>query len=317
MQEKIQELNGGIKKVESRIDVLSANGITVTAFSPLLDEVKSLVTQAEESIAAKSAESENLLETAEKKLERLNKLVKMTLGGEDEKDDGSDATEKIQELAKDVARLEVRLNTAADRGVDVSALRLSLNTVKDLLSQAKERVTTGDLVSAKALADVADRKLEIIKHSIESVFGSNSEEEENEADDYKNGVAQFVHNLKEIGDIDGGIGQQVNVVAKAQNDSIAEVENSINEINNRSGFTKFLIGPKYGSIAEIQTAITENQARIKVLTDLANQVTDPVVKQVLQEQIKQFQQENTKLQTFVAENESGVSLFGWLVKMFS
>jgi len=130
-------------------------------------------------------------------------------------------------------------------------------------------------------------------------------------------VASFVHNLKEIGDMDSGIGKQVSVVAQAQNASSAKVENSIKDIKSRGGFAKFLIGPKYGSIADVQTAITENQTRIKVLSDLMAQVTDPVVKQVLQDQVKQFQQENTRLQAFIAENESGVSLFGWLMKMFS
>lgn len=317
LQEEIQDLNKDIRKVESKINVLSANGIVVTAFTPVLAEIKSLAVQAGAAIAAKSANAETLIETADQKLEKLSKLVKMTLGDEDEDDDDKDAIEEIQDLAKKVAKIEVILNAASGRGVDVSTLRLSLNEVKDLLSQAKDKATAGDLAGAEALTEVADKKLETLKDSMELALGDDDEEEGDEADEYRSEVAQFVHNLKEIGDIEGGIGQQVRVVAQAQNDSVAKVEESINEIEDRSGFVKFLVGPNYGSLAEIQTTIAENQTRIKVLTDLMSQLTDPAVRLVLQSQIASLTQQNAKLQTFVIENNDSVSLFGWLVKMFS
>ncbi|PIP26456.1 MAG: hypothetical protein COX31_02260 [Candidatus Moranbacteria bacterium CG23_combo_of_CG06-09_8_20_14_all_40_16] len=316
-QEEIQDLNKDINKVESKISVLGANGVNVTSFTATLSEIKDLASQATAKLITAPKEAETLIETADHNLERLEKLVKMTLGDEDENDDDNDATEEIQDLAKNVAKTEVKLNALSDRGLDVSAMKLSLNNIKDLLSQAKEKVVAGDLAGAEALTEVADKKMETLKHAMELAYGDDEEKDGDEAKEYKNGVAQFVHNLKEIGDMDGGIGQQVKVVAQTQNDSSSEVEDSINDVNSRSGFAKFLIGPKYGSIAGIQTAIAENQTRIKVLTDLVAQVADPIVKQVLQDQIKQFQQENTRLQVFVTESESGVSLLGWLMKMFS
>lgn len=317
LQEEIQDLNKDIRKVESRISVLSANGIVVTAFAPVLAEIKSLAIQAQTAVTAKSANAETLIETADHKLERLNKLVKMTLGDEDENDDDNDAVEEIQDLAKKVAKIEVTLNSASERGVDVSAMKLSLNVVKDLLSQAKDKATAGDLAGAEALTEVADKKLETLKHAMELAFGDDNEEDGDEADEYKSEVASFVHNLKEIGDIEGGIGQQVNVVAQAQNDSVAKVEESINKVEDRSGFVKFLVGPNYGSIAEIQAGIAENQNRINVLSGLISQVTDPAVKLVLMDQITSLNQQNVKLQTFVTESQNGVSLFGWLVQIFS
>lgn len=316
-QEEIQDLNKDIAKVESKISVLGANGANVDSFRATLAEVKDLASQASTKLVSAPKEAEALIETADHKLERLSKLVKMTLGDEDENDDDNDAAEEIQDLAKDVAKMEVKLNALSDRGVDVSSLKLSLNSVKELLSQAKDKAATGDLAGAEALTEVADKKMETLEHAMELAYGDDDEEDEDEADEYKNEVASFVHNLKEIGDIDGGIGQQVRVVAQAQNDSAPKVEESIDDINDRSEFVKFLIGPKYGSIAEIQVAIAENQTRIKVLTDLVSQVSDPAVKQVLQGQIKQFQQENVRLQSFVTESDSGISLFGWLMKIFA
>jgi ABC-type transporter Mla subunit MlaD len=320
IQEKIQELNKKIQRVESRINVLSANNVDVTAFLPMLSEVKDLVSQLTDKISATPSEAESFIENVKKELKQLEKLVKMKLGDEDEIDDdenGNDAKEEIQELSKNINEIEGKLEAISGTGRDVTALKTLLNDVKDLLSQANEKLNTGDFTSAESLAEVADKKLETLEHLMEVAFGDDEEEDGNEASEYKNEAAQFISNLKAIGEMDNGIGQQVSAVAKAQNDSTAKIENSINDINNRSAFLKFLIGPKYGSIAEVKNAIIENQTRIKVLTDVMNQITDPAIKLVLQDQIKQFQEENIRLQTFINESENEDSLFGWLVKLFS
>lgn len=321
LQEEIRDLNKDIRKLESKIAVLSANGISVVAFVPVLAEVKSLAVQAASAVAAKSVEAENLIENADKKLERLKKLIKMTLGDDDEDEDNDenedreDAIEEVQELTGDINKIEVRLNAVSAGGVDVAAMRTLLDGVKILLAQAKEKLTVEDFAGAEATAEMADKKLDALKHSMELAFGD--DDEDDDAKEYRNKVAEFVHNLKAIGELDGGIGQQVNLVAQAQNDSQQKVENSINEINDRSAFVRFLVGPKYGSISEIQTAITENQNRINALTGVMNQITDPAVRVVLQDQINLLGQENNNLKAFIAENEKGVSLFGWLARMFN
>lgn len=235
-QEDLAELKGDVSKVEAKIAKLSQAGISAEPFSAPLVEIKGLIAQIESKIAAK-ADAEALLETADNKLERLEKLVKIALGGEEDDDE----------------------------------------------EEGKE---------------------------------SDDDKDEEIAKTYKNSVAQFVQNLKEIGDIEGGIGQQVKVVAQAQNDTQAKVEESISEVEKRNGFLKFLVGPDYSGIANVQTAITENQTRIKVLSDLLSQVTDPAVKLVLQGQVTSLQQQNEKLQSFVSTSSEGVSLFGWLVKLF-
>jgi hypothetical protein len=233
-QEDLAELKQDVAKVEANIAKLSQAGISVEPFSAPLAEIKGLVAQIEAKITA-NADEEALLETADKKLERLDKLVKIALGDKEDDEDGKE---------------------------------------------------------------------------------NNDDKDEEVAKTYKNNVAQFVHNLKELGEIEGGIGQQVKVVAQAQNDTQAKVEESISDVENRNGFLKFIVGPDYSGIANVQTAITENQTRIKVLSDLLNQITDPAVKLVLQGQVESLQQQNEKLQSFVNTSSEGASLFGWLVKLF-
>lgn len=316
-QEGIQELNKDIRKVELKISVLSANGFAVDSFNNNLAEVKGLVAQANAWSVSNPKGAEDILENAENKLERLEKLVKMSLKDDDEDEESTEeAIEEIGELKRDIAKIEAELNTASASGIDVTSYRTILNEVKDLLSQAEEKLSAGNYIEAEALAELAGKKLDKIDDVIEDL-DEDDEDDDDVAKEYKNEVAQFVHNLKTIGEIEGGIGQQVRVVAQAQNDSESKVENSINEVNSRGGFAKFLIGPKYGSIAEVKTAITENQTRVKVLTELMNQLTDPAVKLVLQDQITILNQQNANLQNFVESSESGVSLLGWLMRMFS
>ncbi|EKE16453.1 MAG: hypothetical protein ACD_11C00015G0001 [uncultured bacterium] len=317
LKENVSELNKDIRKVELKISVLSANGIAVDSFNNNLGEVRGLVAQAEALAVSNPKGAEDILENAEHKLERLSKLVKMSLKDDDEDEESTEeAIEEIGELKRDIAKIEAELNTASASGIDVTSYRTILNEVKDLLSQAEEKLSAGNYIEAEALAELAGKKLDKIDDVIEDL-DEDDEDDDDVAKEYKNEVAQFVHNLKTIGEIEGGIGQQVRVVAQAQNDSEAKVENSINEVNSRGGFAKFLIGPKYGNIAEVKTAITENQTRVKVLTELMNQLTDPAVKLVLQDQITILNQQNANLQNFVESSESGVSLLGWLMRMFS
>ncbi len=317
LKENISELNQDIRKVELKIGVLASNGVAVESFNNNLGEVKGLVSQAEAQAVSNPKGAENLLESAEHKLERLEKLVKMSLKDDDEDEESTEeAIEEIQELKRDIAKIEAELNIASAGGIDVTSYRTILADVKSLLAQAEEKLSAGNYIEAESLAELASKKLDRIDDIVDDLDEDDDEDEE-VAKEYKNEVAQFVHNLKTIGEIEGGIGQQVRVVAQAQNDSEDEVENSINNVNDRSGFVKFLIGPKYGSIAEIKTAIVENQTRVRVLTDLMNQITDPAVKLVLQDQVKMLTQQNANLQKFVTDSESGFSMFGWLMRLFA
>ena len=281
-------------------------------------EVKSLVSQVEAQAATDPKGAENILETAKRQLERLERLVKISLKDDDEDEESiEEATEEIDELKRDIAKVEAEINAAAAAGIDVTIYKAVLADAQVLLAQAEEKLSAGFFIEAESLAELASKKLDRIDDIVDDL---DEEDDENEDDDvakeYKNEVAQFVHNLKTIGELEGGIGQQVRVVAQAQNDSEVEVEESIADINDRSEFVKFIIGPKYGSIAEMGDVITENQARIKSLTDLMNQVTDPTIRLALQDQITILSQQNANLQSFVSESESGFSLLGWLVRLF-
>ncbi len=238
--------------------------------------------------------------------------------------DKNNVQENTDDTTKKVSRIEAEI--APLEASDPKAFKAFISSLSEIKSLIAQSGVAKDPVQIKTLGDIINSKIETLNKMVEVALEdnkNNSNENGNEdvAKQYKNTVAQFVHTLKTVSESDTedakGIGEQVKEVAQAQNDSQAKVEESINKVENRSGLVKFLIGPKYGSIAEIQTAITENQSRIKVLTDLMNKANDPAVKLVLQDQINALNQQNAKLQIFATNSDSGFSLFGWLAKMFS
>ncbi|HEX8974671.1 MAG TPA: hypothetical protein VF817_04260 [Patescibacteria group bacterium] len=239
--------------------------------------------------------------------------------------DNNDIKGELADVSNKIAKLEAKMAPLATTDPKAfEAFSASLKEIKDLLAQANGLVAN-DPKQAEALIETIDHKMERLGNMVE-VDEENDNEQAKESDNedvakqYKNTVAQFVHTLKAVGESDNGelkgIGQQVKVVAQAQNDAQPEVENSINSVEQRNGFVKFLIGPNYGSIKDIQSAITANQARVNALSSIMGQVSDPVAKQVLQQQLVSMQQQNDKLQQFVTANEGGASLLGWLVKLF-
>lgn len=246
--------------------------------------------------------------------------------GENEDDDASDIEEEISDFKQEMSKIEARVATISDSQL-VEIFTASLNEIRNLVSQLDGTASSNQ---QEALVEVIDHKIERLDKIMkmdeededEQETDDNDDEGENIARAYKNAANQFVYASKaieetETEDDESEIGQQVKVVAQSQNELQIRVESAMDDVNEQSEFAKFFIGPKYESLNDIQSAIEQNQNRIRVITELENQVTDPLVKLVLQNQITSLEQQNTQLQAFLTENQGGFSLFGWLTKMFS
>jgi len=229
----VGELNAKIRKIELQINVLASSGVATKAFNNILSDVRIKASRFELMMAADPQKAASLLEIAVQKLERLEKLLKMTL---EENNNG---------------------NHSADQSED---------------------------------------------QAISS---------------YKMNVTWVANNLKIISELEENFGKKTLMDVQEQDDSQAKIEKAVNEINDRSGFVKVLVGPKYKAIKSLNAEIAANQARIRTLTDAVNQMIDPAVRFVLKKQIDLFTRENDKLRAFVVKKEQGASLLGWLVKLFA
>jgi len=139
-------------------------------------------------------------------------------------------------------------------------------------------------------------------------------------------VANFVQNLlKTASGTEGGIGQQVRVIAQQQNDSDTTTTAAITKINNRGKIKIFLIGSDYRNLGALRSEMVHTRNRISQLTRLIQNATGTsatgtattTATTTIQAQIQALEQEQTRIENFIKAQEGKFSLFGWLLKLFS
>jgi hypothetical protein len=135
-----------------------------------------------------------------------------------------------------------------------------------------------------------------------------------EAKVYRSAVATFVKGLLSIADRDGGIGAEVRVIARSQQDSASTSANAMlkADANKEKGFKAFLFGSNYKTIGQLRSEMTVTKNNIEKLERLAESVTDAQVKADLSAQIKVLEDSQIKIQAFIDANK-GISLLGWAI----
>ena len=136
--------------------------------------------------------------------------------------------------------------------------------------------------------------------------------------EHRSTVSTFVQTLLNVADKEqGGIGEQVRVVAQAQNETKGKVADGIDKIQNRSKVKTFLIGTDYKNIGQLRSEMVKTRNQIDWLKRLLDKTTSEESKTALQGQIQALEQEQQKIEDFLKANESKFSLFGWFVKLFN
>ncbi|MFA5934161.1 MAG: hypothetical protein WC795_03015 [Candidatus Paceibacterota bacterium] len=135
--------------------------------------------------------------------------------------------------------------------------------------------------------------------------------------EHRSFVATFVQQLLNLANREGGIGDQVKVIANEQNDSKDNVANTIDQIKNRSGFKTFFIGTDYKNIGQLRSEMVKTANQIDQLKALLDQTINADSKVTLQAQIQKLEQQQQKINDFIKANEGKFSLFGWFVKLFN
>lgn len=138
------------------------------------------------------------------------------------------------------------------------------------------------------------------------------------AAEHRSTVATFVQGLLNVANREpGGIGDQVRVVAQAQNDSQEKTAAAVDALQNRSAIKTFLIGSDYKNLGTLRSETAKTQNQLDQLNRLLPNVASDTDKAELQNQIAALQAQQLKINNFVKTNESNFSLFGWFVKLFN
>jgi hypothetical protein len=136
------------------------------------------------------------------------------------------------------------------------------------------------------------------------------------AESHRSAVATFVQSLLAVADREGGIGQEVKVIAQQQNDTKDRASDLINAIENRNKVKTFFIGTSYKNLGELRSQMVQTRNQIDQLKRLADKAENEGDKTELQSQIQVLEQEQTNINNFITQNENKFSLFGWAVKLF-
>lgn len=136
------------------------------------------------------------------------------------------------------------------------------------------------------------------------------------AESHRSTVANFVQSLLTVADREGGIGQQVKVIAEQQNDSNEKVAESIDKVEKRGKFKTFLIGTDYKNTGALRSEMVKTRNQIEQLNRLVDKAENDQDKTELQAQIQTLEQEQANIDNFITQNENKFSLFGWAVKLF-
>lgn len=136
------------------------------------------------------------------------------------------------------------------------------------------------------------------------------------ADEHRSSVSLFVKSLLKIADRDGGIGEQVREVAKAQNESASTTQDAIVEVENKGKFETFLFGSDYKNLGKLRTEVVKTENDITKLNNLAERAVNSTVKTELEAQIKALEDARAKVDAFIKAHENSFSLFGWLIRPF-
>lgn len=127
-------------------------------------------------------------------------------------------------------------------------------------------------------------------------------------------VASFIQSLNNIADREGGIGDQVRLIARSQGDSASTTLSAMERVEKRGSIMKFLFGADYKNLGVIRSELsitTDNIAQLKLLL---SKTTNEITRADLALQIKALELEQVRINAYIAAHEDIFSLFGWVSK---
>ncbi|KKP92870.1 MAG: hypothetical protein UR99_C0062G0002 [Candidatus Moranbacteria bacterium GW2011_GWD2_36_12] len=133
----------------------------------------------------------------------------------------------------------------------------------------------------------------------------------------KSVVANAVQEILQIAQRNGGIGQQIRVIAQTQTQNQEKLEAGLKKVQDRSGLVKFLVGPQYSEINNTKKVLEQNREQLKNLNQIKNQLSNQSDQEKLKEQISLIEQSNLEIETTLNDSQKGVSLLGWAFRLFA
>lgn len=131
----------------------------------------------------------------------------------------------------------------------------------------------------------------------------------------QNRVRLAVQSLLAAEELVGDVGTQVSQIAEEIKASVQATIQAEERIQSRNSVIKFFAGGDEEAAEEIEQQVIQNQERIRELQQLvAGGDCDDEVRAMLQEQLQNMEQEQTRLEQLARDEMADKGLFGWLWK---
>ena len=307
----LEDMTEDIIEAEERITRAQAEGIDVTKALATLAAAKAKV-------AAFESSSETISRDTLKQLEREVKKLTHFASHKDVKS-SRDMAKDVDKIAKRISQAKGKLALYESLGGSADSFKSSLTNLEaDFVAlQAKLAAGGQEQIDALSQLESFERRVKVLKSSIEGAIYALGGTDERYDDDYENEVEDLYEDLNDVAEIEGDeLGEQIRTVAEAQKNSVSKVATSVENIDKRSRVLQALFGAKKSELANLQSEIAANKARIEVLNQAAAKIEDPEVKGILTDQISTLTQETSKLETFVSGQKDRLSAFGWFFNLF-
>lgn len=135
------------------------------------------------------------------------------------------------------------------------------------------------------------------------------------AQEHRSRVANFVQELLQVADREGGIGEQVREIARQQNQASETAIRAMEKVQTRNRIKTFLVGSDYRNLGALRSELVQTRNRLEQLKRLMERAENEESRLELQNQIQQMEQEQERIRNFIKEQEGKFSLFGWLLKL--
>lgn len=137
------------------------------------------------------------------------------------------------------------------------------------------------------------------------------------SESHRSTVANAVQKLLDESNKNKKIGPQISAIAQQQGDTQASIDKNVARLEMRSKLRTLLIGSGYKTIGAIRSDLVKSKASIEQLKAVIAQTTDVTLKVKLMAEVSVLEQEQVKIETFIKQQESVFSLFGWTRKIFN
>lgn len=134
--------------------------------------------------------------------------------------------------------------------------------------------------------------------------------------DHASQVAQRVQELLNDPELEGGIGEQVREVARAQNQAQEQIREQVRAIESRGQVMRFFFGSDQQAVKGLEKQLQQNKDRLAKLEELENEAPTEDVQAQIQAARDALQDQNEALDQAVAAEKQVRGIFGRLSSLF-